>query len=74
MVQKFVYQKQQGKLFQSQITPNMSKFIRKVDCYLLSNSFFVVQGPKDTPAEDVFEVTFTEYEAYLPHMYQRWRE
>mmetsp|Transcript_2576 Transcript_2576/g.2549 ORF Transcript_2576/g.2549 Transcript_2576/m.2549 type:complete len:183 (-) Transcript_2576:137-685(-) len=31
-------------------------------------------GPKDTTKEDTFEVTFDEYEKYLPHIYKRWRE
>ena len=29
----------------------------------------MVMGPKDTKPEDVFEVTFADYEKYLPHMY-----
>eukprot|EP00602_Paraphysomonas_sp_CaronLab_P009040 CAMPEP_0185025362 /NCGR_PEP_ID=MMETSP1103-20130426/8353_1 /TAXON_ID=36769 /ORGANISM="Paraphysomonas bandaiensis, Strain Caron Lab Isolate" /LENGTH=162 /DNA_ID=CAMNT_0027558551 /DNA_START=153 /DNA_END=641 /DNA_ORIENTATION=+ len=33
-----------------------------------------VAGPKDTATEDVFEVTFDEYEKYLPHIYERWQE
>ena len=30
---------------------------------------FVVSGPKDTKPEDVFTVTFDEYEKYLPFIY-----
>ena len=29
----------------------------------------MVMGPKDTKPEDVFEVTFADYEKYLPYMY-----
>jgi hypothetical protein len=29
-----------------------------------------VVGPKDTSKEDVFEVTFEDYEEYLPFIYK----
>lgn len=36
--------------------------------------YFLVVGPKDTLPEDVFEVTFDEYERYLPHIYESHRQ
>jgi hypothetical protein len=29
---------------------------------------FIVVGPKDTSPQDVFEVTFNDYELYMPHI------
>ncbi len=34
----------------------------------------IIPGPLDTLAEDAFEVTFTDYELYLPHIYESVRE
>jgi hypothetical protein len=80
---KFVSQKFLVILFQSQHQSQRS--IARV-CFLsspLSHSSLLLDlvfslssvfGPKDTAEADVFEVTFDEYEKYLPHMYKRWRE
>jgi len=36
---------------------------------MIIHSCVAVVGPKDTAPEDVFEVTFTDYEKYLPFIY-----
>lgn len=33
----------------------------------------IIGGPKDTAAGDAFEVTFDDYEIYLPHIYETMR-
>lgn len=71
MEQRFVYPKLVAILSQNQ--PQRERFIAKVASQYFVITF-VVFGPKDTAEEDVFEVTFKDYEAYLPHMYKRWQE
>jgi hypothetical protein len=36
---------------------------------MLCMYFGVVVGPKDTAPEEVFKVTFQDYEKYLPYLY-----
>jgi len=35
---------------------------------------FAVAGPKDTEAGEVFRVTFSDYEKYLPYLYKEYQK